>query len=122
MTTRKITSDKELMELVQTANQLTLTQLINGRYHHTKKSWVNFELSSEISQKLAHLVVACYGGKKRTALYQQLASGIYYGNISHWGFDRTFLLVRNNELVFTYCAGQDMPHELNQIRKYIYNR
>lgn len=100
--------------LAATDMQISAQNLINGRMHTKDEGWTDFEITSELREKFADEVSELYGGriKTKSAVY----SSLRYGRPQHWGLGRTFLENYGNNPRFRYCAGQDYPYELNQIR------
>lgn len=94
--------------------QVSAQQLINGRMHTKAEGWTNIEISSELREKIADELSELYGGRSKTK--SRVYSSLRYGTPQHWGLGRTFLENYGNNPRFSYCAGQDYPYELNQIR------
>lgn len=101
---------------VKKANQLTLQNIINGQYYDNKKGWIKVPKSID-TDHLIEMAVGVIGGNKKGRIRMMLKHYLP----QHWAIDRVhFDLGRSGKIYCSYCAGQDYPYELNQLRKYLY--
>ena len=104
-----------LKTAIKNTTQLTAEQVINGRFYHSKKGWVSLTLTDK--ETALQMIADCLGGRKRA----KIESVLNWGKPQHWGLRRIFFKIYEDKIYCSYCAGQDYPGELNQIRKYLYN-
>lgn len=95
--------------------QTTAQELINSCVYLNDGGWTKIELSTELKQEVINKIVDCFGGQERTKT--NIRFTLHRETPQHWGLSRTILVKRDNEVRFTYIAGQDYTSELNEIRK-----
>lgn len=108
-----------LSELFQAANgpQLNAQELINRR-SHINGEWQDFQVSDELSAEINDRIVEILGGQAKTM--NTIRRVLRYSTPQHWGLARIFVeKYGESPIRFSYCAGQDYPAELAQIRKYL---
>jgi hypothetical protein len=113
---KKFTTLEELFEATK-GHQLSVQEVINRRAH-INGEWQGFDLSEELSEEIINRTVEVLGGQHRTkyAMYNTLRRS----TPQHWGLARIFIeKYGDSPIRFSYCAGQDYPAELAQIRKYL---
>ena len=101
---------KHIKSLDSKVQQLTLQQVINQRacINHVYQAF-SFKLNVDQLRQIVMLI----GGHSETrrAIMQTLTSG----KPQHWGLDRILYSAKRDR--FEYCAGQDYPVEMKEIRK-----
>jgi len=108
---------KNLNSLAKNVQQLSVQQLINKRaYFNTGKSGHN-DFNFELTDDLINDVVDILGGTPRTK--ENIFYTLKNDTPQHWGLGRIFYSETTKR--FSYCAGQDYPAELNQIRTFLRN-
>lgn len=108
---------KNLDQLYRLAgtHQVTVQELINKRTRLTKNGWQQIKLGAELLNELPGIVAEILGGHGVTQ--NRIADKVRYSRPQHWGLDRILLSQYGKRPArFSYCAGQDMPWELNCIR------
>lgn len=108
-----------LLELFTAAkgHKINAQELINRRAH-INGEWQNFTVSDELSAEINDKIVEVLGGQAKTM--NAIRRVLKYSTPQHWGLGRIFLESYGGETPkFRYCAGQDYPAELQQIRKYL---
>jgi hypothetical protein len=113
---KKFTTLTELFEATK-GHQLSAQELINRR-SMINGEWQNFEVSDELSEEINDKIIEVLGGQHRTknTMYNVLRRS----SPQHWGLGRIFIeKYGDSPIRFSYCAGQDYPAELAQIRKYL---
>lgn len=105
---RTIKTIKQAQKIEQ--GQLTIQKLLNGRLY-TSEGWQSFKVAPELREEIAQKVSELLGGRKTTkeAVYHTLKNE----RPQHWGLSR--IHIEGERL--SYCAGQDYPAELAEIRK-----
>lgn len=98
--------------------QLTAQKILNGRAYGPD-GWEDFQIDSELRVKICLDLTNAIGGRKQNLINARL----YYSNtLSHWALDRLILNKRSdNTYYWSYCAGQDYPRELGELRRYLYS-
>ena len=98
--------------------QLTAQKILNGRAYGPNR-WEDFQIDSELRVKISLDLTNVIGGRKQNLINARL----YYANtLSHWALDRLILNKRSdNTYYWTYCAGQDYPRELGELRRYLHS-
>ena len=108
---------KNLNSLAKNVQQLSVQQLINKRaYFNTGVNgydYFNFELTDDLINDIVDIL----GGTSRTK--ENIFYTLKNDTPQHWGLGRIFYSPRTKR--FSYCAGQDYPVELNQIRTFLRN-
>lgn len=87
--------------------EISLNNLISGRFDHVKKGWTLLRVDDIELEKLLDVI----GGRKRDLIRQRIFNCGTYRI-----FDR---LTYHIKYGWSYCAGQDYPGELATIRKLI---
>lgn len=92
--------------------QLTLETLIN-KQACLKNGWESFKIDDEVfKEEILKIVEVLRGWEKHK---YAIGYALMYQNLSHWSF-RRFIY---NGKDWRYCAGQDYPGELKEIRKFL---
>lgn len=106
---------KKLKDLFKIAEgrQLTAQAVLNERIYAK-----DFKLSDELREQIANDVSDVLGGHASTknAVFNSLNAS---RPPQHWGLNRILLDDYGRGPRWTYCAGQDYPAELNQIRNHL---
>jgi hypothetical protein len=113
---KKFTTLEELYSATN-GHQLSAQELINRR-SMIYGEYQNFEVSDELSEEINGRIIEVLGGQHRTknTMYNTLRRS----TPQHWGLCRIFIeQYGDSPIRFSYCAGQDYPAELAQIRKYL---
>lgn len=111
-------SIKSLDQLFKLADphQVTAQEVLNGRTSLKVGSYQEVNFAPELREEVIQKIVETLGGRERTkvSIYSRLRNE----RPQHWGLAR-FLLVKYGDkpAYFSYCAGQDMPFEMKQIRE-----
>lgn len=108
-----------LPELYAAANgrQINAQEILNRRAN-IDGEWQDFTVSDELSAEINDKIVELLGGHGKTM--NAMRRVLRYSTPQHWGLGRIFLESYGGENPrFRYCAGQDYPAELQQIRKYL---
>ena len=71
----------------------------------------------QIKGIIFRLAVETIGGRNPLKVRRFLANGTH---LKHFALERLILTNYDNKIGLTYCAGQDYPTELQDLRKYIY--
>lgn len=113
-----ISNYTELQEFCGT-HQITAQEVLNGITYgkaegQDKADWQDITIAPEFRKQIISDLCAVYGGRKPDELKR--AFNCTYPP-QHWAIGRTFYEATG----WAYCAGQDYPSELNQLRKYLYN-
>jgi hypothetical protein len=90
-------------------NQITLSNLISGRFYHVSKGWTKLS----IDEKELNMLRDELGGKYD--LLRPLMDIINYNGSNYGIFERVVF----NGKRWGYIAGQDYPSELRTVRKLI---
>ena len=97
--------------------QLTARKILDGRAYGPD-GWENFEMTSELSASVVYDIADTIGGRKKDLVRNRL----HYWKVTHWALDRLILNKRSdNTYYWSYCAGQDYPGELGELRRYLYS-
>ena len=104
---------KTVQGMAKQTNQLTLQAVLNGKMYHNNKGWVNVSLHTR-DKVIKDVIKNIIGGNKQDRLLWILRDAP-----QHWALAR--ILYSTKRKNFSYCAGQDYPRELNQLRKYLYS-
>jgi len=94
-------------------SQLTAQQVLNGQLYGPQ-GWESVTIAPEFRKQVINDLCTVYGGRKQADLKHALNRST---PPQHWAISRTFYEGDR----WAYCAGQDYPAELNQLRKYLYN-
>lgn len=106
---------QELIEA--TGNQLTAQQVINKRVYIKADNWQAVEFTPEFMDHFNKDILNVIGGHQQTRA--RLRSVLEYSKPQHWALARIILNDYGQGARFTYCAGQDHPAELQQLRNYL---
>jgi hypothetical protein len=107
---------KDVFKYVSNTHQVTVQELLNGRTRGGKRdNWVNVNVSDELREQVIDDLLDTLGGRETTK--GKIRSLLSYHTPQHWGLNRMHIVKRSNGIVVSYCAGQDYPAELAQIRK-----
>jgi hypothetical protein len=113
---KKFTTLQELFEATK-GSQLSAQQLINRRAF-INGEWSDFEVSDELSDEITEKILEVLGGQSRTRINMRYT--LRRATPQHWGLARIFIeKYGDSSIRFSYCAGQDYPAELQQIRKFL---
>ena len=97
------------------SQQVTIQDLLNGRMYLRNKGWSDVRLTDELKERICLETAGLLGGVYKTK--KRVFNTLLNDKPQHWGLDRIFIRQYKKEpAVLTYCAGQDYPTELNQIR------
>ena len=111
-----ISNYKELVSFSK--SQITAQGVLNGRLYGSfageSACWQSVIFSPDFREKVINDLCGLYGGRKKERVKYSLSRS---SPPQHWALSRTFY---DNER-WSYCAGQDYPSELNDLRKYLYN-
>lgn len=105
--------------LENSINQVSAQNLIDGRLNLKNKGWSDICLTPDLRVLLAEKVSALLGGRSVTRRNVEIC--LIQGRPQHWGLGRIYLEKYENDIFFSYCAGQDYPAETARIRKYLAN-
>ena len=108
-----------LQEIFAATNGIQISaQSILNRRAHIFGEYQDFTVSDELSEQIIESILDLLGGWAKNRKYMR--STLKYGTPQHWGLSRIFLeSYGGEEPRFRYCAGQDYPAELREIRKYL---
>ena len=98
------------------SQQVNIQDLLNGRMYIKGKGWSDIQLSSELKQDICGKVAKLLGGINVTK--NKVFHNLMTERKQHWGLSRMFIETPER---ITYCAGQDYPYEMNQIRTALKN-
>ena len=98
--------------------QITASKILNGRAYGSN-GWENFLIDQDLRTNVCYDLTCTIGGRKQNLINARL----YYSNsLSHWALDRLILNKRlDNTFCWSYCAGQDYPRELGELRRYLHS-
>lgn len=102
--------------IATTGHQLTAQEIVNERTY-ISGNWENISLSDELREEICKTISETLGGQYKTRV--KIFRSLYYGRPQHWGLRRVFFREYNGKILCSYCAGQDYPAELQQIRNAI---
>lgn len=89
--------------LLRSTRQYSLYTFLSGRIYHNKKGWVNYKLSDSLHDEIKGLFESFLG----------ISINL---NVSTCGaFER--LLLSNRGV--SYCAGQDYPAEIRNLKRWL---
>lgn len=114
---RKVYSTLEEIYAATIGHQVTAQELLNGRTQ-IKGHWGPIELTSELRKEICSKLADIFGGRAQTKT--RVFNTLLHERRQNWGLSRVFLekYPRHNiGAHLSYCAGQDMPSEIRQIRK-----
>lgn len=99
------------------SHQVTAQELLNGR-SHIFGEWQSIEITNDLREEIIDKIVETAGGRSRTKNYCRYC--LRNERPQHWAIDR-FLLSKygENPARLSYCAGQDMTWEMQNLRKYL---
>ena len=116
MKTALLKSYKHANKYKSKGHQLTVQNLLNGRISGGKnKTWVKVRLTDEFREQLIEDLINVAGGHAATR--ERMKSVLTYGRPQHWALGRMIISDYGNGPKMNYCAGQDYPSELNQLRR-----
>jgi hypothetical protein len=102
--------------MTATKQDTTAQEIINRRIY-LNYNWQDFELSEEAQAEAIEMIVETLGGQNKTK--DAIRRTLSYSRPQHWGLRRVIFSKYGDKLRCSYCAGQDYPAELNQIRNAI---
>jgi hypothetical protein len=95
-------------------HQVTAQELLNGRSRLNDK-WQEFQIPHTLRGQICQRLSEIFGGVKATQ--ERVYSHLMNEQRQHWGLKRVFLEKYSDKPAFiSYCAGQDMPAEIKEIR------
>lgn len=97
--------------------QITAQNIINERAY-INGEYQDIQINEELKKLVCRQISQLLGGriKTRTNVYYTLLNG----RPQHWGLERIHLEnYHDTEASLHYCAGQDYPYEIAEIRKYL---
>ena len=115
----KINSYEKAFEMCGT--QVTAQGLLNGKMYIKDKGHSDITLTEAFRRTLIERIVSLLGGHDKTK--RRVKSVLTYGSFQHWGLDRfhvdkiNYIKDEPAKYELNYCAGQDYPEEINNIRK-----
>ena len=108
---------KRYAEQENSGRQLTANKILNGRAYGPN-GWEDLKIASELRNRICLELCDVIGGRKKDLVHTRL----YYAHVYHWALDRLILNKRlDNTFYWSYCAGQDYPRELGELRRYLYS-
>jgi hypothetical protein len=111
-----ISTQTELNELLKD-NQINIYNVLNNRAHVKGIGHTAVKFTEEIKGIIFRLAVETIGGRNPLKVRRFLNNGRH---LKHFALERLILTNYDNKIGLTYCAGQDYPAELQDLRKYIY--
>ena len=101
---------KNIDNLAKNVSQVTAQTLISQRAYFNGVGWeeINNLMTDEIAQEIADLL----GG--RNATKETIVRVLTTQRFSAWYLER--IIYDEKRKQWTYCAGQDYPYEIKQIR------
>jgi hypothetical protein len=117
-----MTNAKEVIAgLIDSTTQLNAYNLLVCRVNDKEKGWIDIDPDLEVLELLAIMVADTVGGRKETKssiiraiLFYPLSVAKSTPLISRLIFTRV-----GDKITLNYCAGQDYPAELRELRKQI---
>jgi hypothetical protein len=98
-------------------HQITAQEIINRRTF-IDGSWQTIELTSKCEDEFISAILDVLGGWTKNQ--PLMARVLRNSRPQHWGLSRIlFEKYGDSPLRISYCAGQDYPYELKQIRQYL---
>lgn len=100
-----------------------VTQQFNAEYLTTErapiigKGYEEIEIEENFYNNSIDEIVSLIGGHAKTM--QKIRFRLRQGPLNHWSA-KNFIWSQKRKC-WTYCAGQDHPEEIRQIRKYLTN-
>lgn len=114
-TTTKARTFATLDEIHAATTQTSAQQLLNGRICLKDEGWADIELTTELREHVVNEVVALAGGHRQTR--ERMWRALTYETRQHWALGRMFVEKYNESPArLRYCAGQDYPSEMAQLR------
>ena len=106
---------KSIKTLANKCEQITLENILHCRAYHKNHGWIDINnlMSDELVDEIAHLL----GGNRDTKARIRSVLSYAGSSLNHWGLRRILYSPKTDR--FSYCAGQDYPYELRQIRNYL---
>jgi hypothetical protein len=114
---KKVYSTLEEIYSATQGHQVTAQELLNGRTQ-INGVWGPIELTEELRKEICTKLSDIFGGRAQTKT--RVFNTLLRERRQNWGLSRVFLekYPRHNiGAHLHYCAGQDMPSEIRQIRK-----
>ena len=107
----------EKLFLATDGKQLNAQEIINRRAN-VDGEWQDIELTAEFMSEFIEAIVDILGGRNMTQSYVRY--NLRRSTPQHWGLSRIVLSKYGSSPArWSYCAGQDCPSEISQIRKYL---
>lgn len=110
------------MKTLITANNAgTVTQQFNANHLTTERApiigqgWEDIEIDEDFFYESIDQIVNLIGGQAKTM--QKIRYTLRSQKFNHWSADR--FIWSNSRKRWEYCAGQDQPLEMKEIRKYL---
>ena len=101
-------------------HQITAQEIINRRTF-VQGEWQTIDLTDKCEDELVSAILDVLGGWAKNQ--PRMARAIRFSKPQHWGLSRIFIEKygdpATSPLRISYCAGQDYPWELKQIRQYL---
>jgi dissimilatory sulfite reductase (desulfoviridin) alpha/beta subunit len=107
---------KSIDSLKNKVKQLSLYNLMSQSIYLEGVDWI--KINDLLTNDLIDNVCELLGGHAKTK--ERMFNVINRGGFSKWYLERIFYSFSRK--CFTYCAGQDYPAELREIRKDLVNR
>jgi len=106
-----------LKGLYKVTNQVSVQEILNGRINHTVKGWIDIRLTPDLRTNIIEMTVDVLGGHSK--FKHILNWALSNEKPQHWGLNRMHLTEYKGKYGISYCAGQDYPAELTQIRNFL---
>lgn len=112
-----ISTQTELKQFL-TDNQTSIYNVLNNRAHVKGIGHTAVKFSEELKGEIFRATVETIGGRNALKVRRFLNNGRH---LKHFALERLFVECREGKISVNYCAGQDYPGELQDLRRYIYN-
>lgn len=116
MQTTVKTTAQEIANLIDSSDQLNLSNLISGRRYSRFAGWEDINISPEAKNQLLQMAVETIGGRDNTKA--EILWNLKNTEVKTFGIlERVIFEKRGDKYICTYIAGQHGPTELAIIRK-----
>lgn len=107
-----------LDEIHAATRQTSAQQILNGYLCLKDEGWTDADIAPALREQVVNEVVALAGGRLSTR--ERMWRTLTYEAPQHWALGRMFVeKYGESPARLRYCAGQDYPSEMAQLRAYL---